>query len=221
MIMMNDFHNLMVNSENKSIESDDSFFDDDIEMVRTEFLSDINEPAISFNNCHFYINMVCINKMPDVRYVQLLINKTKNQIKYPVFINEVLYEIIKISIDNVIAIAKKQDDEANIIINNILQNKKVVESDKLPKRESGKKRNKRTVLPDITQCSVKDMPAFDPDSYVSSLILTIPSWISSIERTAENSNIETISLKAKYDLADSLEKLISISSIIKNILEEE
>ena len=75
---MNDFQNLMVNSEN--IESDDSFFDDDIEIARAEYLSDINEPAISFNNCHFYVNMVCINNMPDVSCVQFLINKTKNQI---------------------------------------------------------------------------------------------------------------------------------------------
>lgn len=62
------------------IEIDDSFFDDEVDVVRAEFLSDANELAISFNNCQLYVNMACIKRLPDTDYVQLLINRTKNQL---------------------------------------------------------------------------------------------------------------------------------------------
>lgn len=62
------------------IEIDDDFFDDDVDVVRAEFISDSNEPTISFYNCQLYVNMVCIKKLPEIDYVQFLINKTKNQL---------------------------------------------------------------------------------------------------------------------------------------------
>ena len=66
--------------DNEDIEVDDSFFDDEIDVVRAEYASDINEPTISFNNCQLYVNMVCIKKFPETDYVQFLINKTKKQL---------------------------------------------------------------------------------------------------------------------------------------------
>ena len=71
------------------------------------------------------------------------------------------------------------------------------------------------------RCTVKDMPAFDPDAYVASLVFTIPSWINNIKRTADNSSVDTLSKKAKHDLIEALDKLIYISSLTKKILEEE
>ena len=67
-------------SDSEDIEVDDSFFDDEIDVVRAEYASDINEPTISFNNCQLYVNMVCIRKFPETDYVQFLINKTKKQL---------------------------------------------------------------------------------------------------------------------------------------------
>ncbi len=88
MILMNDDQNEMLPpiqpeeelSLGDDIEVDDGFFDDEIDVVRAEFLSDSNEPAISFNNCQLYVNMACLKKLPEIDYVQLLINKTKNQL---------------------------------------------------------------------------------------------------------------------------------------------
>ena len=65
MILMNDDQNEMLPpiqpeeelSLGDDIEVDDGFFDDEIDVVRAEFLSDSNEPAISFNNCQLYVNM--------------------------------------------------------------------------------------------------------------------------------------------------------------------
>lgn len=67
-------------SADEDIEVDDSFFDDEIDVVRAEYASDNNEPTISFNNCQLYVNMVCIKKFPETDYVQFLINKTKKQL---------------------------------------------------------------------------------------------------------------------------------------------
>ena len=66
--------------DSEDIEVDDSFFDDEIDVVRAEYASDSNEPTISFNNCQLYVNMVCIKKFPETDYVQFLINKTKKQL---------------------------------------------------------------------------------------------------------------------------------------------
>ena len=71
--------NAMIPHED-DIEVDDSFFDDDIDVVRAEYASDSDELAISFNNFQLYVNMACIKKLPEIDFVQFLINKTKNQL---------------------------------------------------------------------------------------------------------------------------------------------
>ncbi len=63
--------------------------------------------------------------------------------------------------------------------------------------------------------SIKDMPKPDPDAELNGLRLTIPSWVSSMERVRNNADFEQASLKAiEYllislqSLADSTERLI-------------
>lgn len=137
--------------------------------------------------------------------------------EFPDFTMKILYGDIKISQNNLIALAKEPESEIIRIIDIALKSGKIVSSDFISSsRQINMKR--RPVIP---ISSVKDMPAFDPDAYVSSLALTIPSWISSIKRTAQNSDMDLISLKAKSDLVQALDDLIAISTIIKNVLEEE
>lgn len=136
--------------------------------------------------------------------------------EFPDFGRKILYEEIKVSQDNIILLAKKQGDEIKRIIANSAENGKVTTSDIKGRVDHIEK----AVIPVAVKATVKDMPAFDPDAYVSSLTLTIPSWISSIKRTAANSDIKTLSVKARCDLVKVLNDLISISATIKNILEE-
>jgi len=56
----------------------------------------------------------------------------------------------------------------------------------------------------IAVSSVKDMPVFDPDAEVTGLTLTIPSWISSIERVRVRSNLNIISDQARTQLEETL-----------------
>lgn len=58
-----------------------------------------------------------------------------------------------------------------------------------------------------TEPEIKHMPKYDPDSEVSSLTLTIPSWVSSIQRTQSNAQFHLISQEAKDKLQQQLWKL--------------
>lgn len=51
-----------------------SFSYDGFQVVRGEFFSHIYEPSITFNAGKFYVNTTCLKKLPDVDYVQILVN---------------------------------------------------------------------------------------------------------------------------------------------------
>ncbi len=123
---------------------------------------------------------------------------------------------IKISQDNLLQLVKKPKEEITQIVDNIYKRQQ-------DPRNPNKSENVHIFtsdLPQKTTGTVKDMPKFDPDSYVSSLSLTIPSWVSSIKRAYDNSDMEHVSISAKKVLVTELENLIGISKYIKNKLEE-
>ena len=51
------------------------------------------------------------------------------------------------------------------------------------------------------------MPVYDPDAEVAGLTLTIPSWMSSIDRTKTTAHLEAISPTAKQNLMTALTEL--------------
>lgn len=58
------------------LEMGQSFDFDGFQVVRREFFAHLNEPAVSFNNCKFYVNAACLSKFPETEYVQVLVNRT-------------------------------------------------------------------------------------------------------------------------------------------------
>ena len=70
------------------------------------------------------------------------------------------------------------------------------------------------------QPSVKDMPEFDPDAEVVGLILTIPSWSSSIDRIV-HSNLEIVSDSARERLHKALIELQESIIIMISAIKEE
>ena len=52
--------------------------------------------------------------------------------------------------------------------------------------------------------SIKEMPVYDPDAEFSSLTLTIPSWISSVNRVRTVSDISKTSYTARGKLSEAL-----------------
>lgn len=61
----------------------------------------------------------------------------------------------------------------------------------------------------------KHTPDFDPDAEITGLTLTIPSWTSSIGRMRSNTDMSTVSIKARknlehalFDLRTTIEELL-------------
>lgn len=70
------------NPETPLLEKGDEIIDmgadfdfDGFQVVRREFFAHLAEPAVTFNNCRFYVNSACLNKFPDTNFVQVLVNR--------------------------------------------------------------------------------------------------------------------------------------------------
>ena len=75
------------------------------------------------------------------------------------------------------------------------------------------------VASDSSTDNIKKMPKFDPDASITELYLTIPSWISSIRRTRDNTDFSIITDNAKGKLTHEIGLLIGASKEILIILE--
>lgn len=80
----------------------------------------------------------------------------------------------------------------------------------LQKQEAPKKK-----IQQPQKYSIKNMPVYDPDAEISSLALTIPSWVSSINRTHSVVNFDEISINAQCTLEN---ELLALKKTINTIL---
>lgn len=69
--------------------------------------------------------------------------------------------------------------------------------------------------------AIRKMPKYDPDAEISSLTLTIPSWVSSIERSHKNTDFSKISASASNKLTRQLSILKRAIGNIEKTIEEE
>lgn len=58
----------------EEIAEDPDFSYEGFQVVRGEFFAHTYEPSITFNNCKVSLNTACIRKLPEVEYVQILVN---------------------------------------------------------------------------------------------------------------------------------------------------
>lgn len=72
----------IANEMSKQIEimNDDSFSYAGYQVVRGEFFAHIYEPSFTFNNYKVSVNTACIKKLPDVEYVQILVNPEQKRL---------------------------------------------------------------------------------------------------------------------------------------------
>ena len=59
---------------------DESFTYNGYQVVRGEFFAHINEPSISFSQNKIYVNKACLKRLPDVDYVQILVNPDEKKL---------------------------------------------------------------------------------------------------------------------------------------------
>ena len=140
----------------------------------------------------------------------------------PKLVRKILSGAYKISHQNVLELAKRSPEEIRRVNRRIDRNPEPFIQYKRTRNALGTGR-REAIPPDEPQGpSVKDMPAFDPDSEISSLALTIPSWSSSIERTRNAANLSIVSPKARGNLIKALNNLQStVEEMLSAIKEEE
>ena len=67
---------------------------DEFEVARTEFLAQTREPSFIFNDGKVGVNTACVRRLPDVEYVQLLINRNKRKLAVRVCKEEDIFSIL-------------------------------------------------------------------------------------------------------------------------------
>ena len=74
--------------------------------------------------------------------------------------------------------------------------------------------------PEPLRVEIKEMPLYDPDAEIASLALTIPSWISSIERAQSMTNLQLISDGARQRIKMQLCRLDRTATTLLNAVKE-
>ncbi len=67
-------------SENGQLLEDVSFTFDGYQVVRGEFFAHTFEPTLTFSDNKIYVNTACVKKLPQIDYVQILVNPEEKKI---------------------------------------------------------------------------------------------------------------------------------------------
>ena len=126
--------------------------------------------------------------------------------KCPDLVSKILSGKYKISHESVCELAKKTSDELKKISHKMSRNQmpyiKYCNSRSVIKNSEAEVSMPNSSTASIG--SIKEMPVYDPDSEITRLTLTIPSWISSIQKTRSSIIINEASESAKDKLMQSL-----------------
>ena len=76
-------------------------------------------------------------------------------------------------------------------------------------------------IEEFKKVTIKDMPSYDPDGEIMSLIYTIPSWIGSMERILNKQDLGDSTENAKIKLKEELQNLKYIADVIILAMEGE
>jgi hypothetical protein len=124
----------------------------------------------------------------------------------PELVPRILSSEVKISLENAIALSQLSVPEIKELNSLLSDNSKefiLNLRQMLLKKHNSSERN--SLL--IPAGSIKEMPVYDPDAEISSLALTIPSWISSINRTRSASDFNDVTGDACHRLEKGLKNL--------------
>lgn len=153
------------------------------------------------------------------KYIDIL------QTKCPEITEKILSGNIKASHENIVNLSRLSKKELYSLLENFNSSKsgQITYADirhELQWKNSRKGAIKQPVIPQ-QDLPIKQIPKFDPDAEISSLSLTIPSWISSIERTQKNTLFGQTTLAARQALYIQLENLRRTASNLLFVLKEE
>lgn len=141
----------------------------------------------------------------------------------PMIFEKIISGGIKISHENVLDISNLRDEDIRILHGCLTDKKRTYISRSEIWHElrwnrihptNVQKKKKEVVAP------IKLMPKYDPDAEISSLTLTIPSWIKSIERTVNNADFPSATASAKHRLREQLRELWKAAEFLYSYTQE-
>lgn len=132
----------------------------------------------------------------------------------PEFIDKHLSGYIKVSIDRLEAMAQLSPSQLHTECAQIKADTENKKSSRWKKRLQKEIQENAVAMEAAKVVSIKDMPVYDPDSEISSLSLTIPSWISSIERVLNVTKMSETSRSARIRLDAALNNLKNTSDVM-------
>ena len=145
--------------------------------------------------------------------------------KAPEIAIDILASNFKLSIENTLSISKLSRDEIIVAYDHAknLDNYTLIQTGDKKKTPIEKKaipsapvrRTRKKANPEI-----KQMPKYDPDAELSSLFFTVPSWISSLQRTINVTDFSNTSLHARWKLEQKLKELSNTIIILEDKLKE-
>lgn len=138
--------------------------------------------------------------------------------KEPELVPKILSGRFKISHSYILDMAKMSVEELREI--NARMNKKTTPVFHYSQSRSVVKQTD-TPTTGAKQGNIKDMPEFDPDASITELTLTIPHWVSSIQRTQGHTDFSIISEGARKKLIEALTSLEETAFELLILMQEE
>lgn len=123
--------------------------------------------------------------------------------KVPEIVPKILSGNYKISHENVIELAEHTPEEIQKVMQGIEDREEASNHYKVP-RSAMQEISQGKEAEQEMQTSVKDMPTFNPDAELIGLTLTIPTWVSSLERLQQSVILDKVTPRAKLQLIDAL-----------------
>ena len=142
--------------------------------------------------------------------------------KCPEIAEDILRAAFHISQDDTIGLAKMSAPEIRVIRDHVVNKKdnRLLQSSLIRTREQEKRKEKILAEERKHTPAIKLMPKYDPDADLSSLTLTIPMWISSINRAIEITDFNSASTSALWKLEQTLYDLTESIETIRKRIEE-
>ena len=134
------------------------------------------------------------------------------QLKAPEIVPDILSGKLRLSLVNTSTLSRKSPEEIRRIVQ-FLANPGNKVKDIFPGASKKPKTKK--------QATIKDLPAYDPDSHVIGLSYTIPSWVSQIDSAFRTTDFGRITIKAHRRLVNALKELKDITETMLTIMMEE
>ncbi|GLB30048.1 hypothetical protein LAD12857_19710 [Lacrimispora amygdalina] len=148
--------------------------------------------------------------------------------KEPALPHRILSGQIKISYENIVILSKLSKDKLRSLNRYLADSQQdhILLSDiehEIQCKASTPQYSEIPVTPEPSfpiKAAIKEMPQYDPDAETSSLALTIPSWISTMERTQSKANLQLITTKARIQIKQQLFNLCHTTEILLNAIKE-